>query len=587
MGYTVPGHLHEAGLHGAGFDMVGLTPTGFPVLLFGQNGDVAWTSTSGVGNGLDVFVLELAGDDYHYWYNGQIEAMESRTEMIEVRDADPVAYDVYQSVYGPVTDWEDGFAYTQKRAWEGQALQSWAAWVDATRALSFDGYRQAASSVALSINWGYADAEGTIGYIHCGRYPILHPDVDVRLPTPGTGEYDWSGYQAPDWNPWCLNPEQGYLANMNNRPAAGYPIGDASLGAWGSYHRAGKLFGFLERESGHTLGTMKETNRLLGLSDQDGAALIPLFVSWMGDQPDPRIQEAVGRLESWDKLLADDNGDGRYDDPAASIWAAWLAGALEGVLGDELAQYASESKATVNLLLHVLEGEDSPVPLGWDFLNGQEPGEALADALTLALSTLEAAFGTPDMDAWLTWTEKHVFGTTNHAGIPMAAIPVRDLHVYMIRGSGNHIVALDPARARAVSVNPPGQSGFIAPDGTPSGHYEDQLDLYEDYAGYKPMVIPEPISGLAALAETPVTVGEPVTLTAQILAGVPATYTWAFGDGDAASGPVVTHAYSAEGAYTATVTASNLFGGETATTTVRVGPFQVWLPLVIRSNCDG
>jgi penicillin amidase len=30
-------------------------------------------------------------------------------------------------------------------------------------------------------------------------------------------------------------------------------------------------------------------------------------------------------------------------------------------------------------------------------------------------------------------------------------------------------------------VTPPGQSGFVAPDGTRSPHYDDQLDMFIDF----------------------------------------------------------------------------------------------------------
>lgn len=36
-------------------------------------------------------------------------------------------------------------------------------------------------------------------------------------------------------------------------------------------------------------------------------------------------------------------------------------------------------------------------------------------------------------------------------------------------------------RVSFCAVTPPGQSGFIAPDGTKSPHYEDQLQLYADF----------------------------------------------------------------------------------------------------------
>ncbi|MEL6981807.1 MAG: PKD domain-containing protein, partial [Actinomycetota bacterium] len=81
-----------------------------------------------------------------------------------------------------------------------------------------------------------------------------------------------------------------------------------------------------------------------------------------------------------------------------------------------------------------------------------------------------------------------------------------------------------------------------------------------------------PIAGLTASNGGPAAVGSPVTLTAATTAGTNITYDWDFGDGSSATdaGPSVDHTYSAVGSYTATVTATNSAGTETATTTVTV-----------------
>ncbi len=586
LSYTVPGILHEVGLHGAGFDLVGSTPAGFPVVLFGHNGMIAWSSTAGLGNCTDVFLLELEGDDYHYWYNGQLLEMEKRTETIQVRGEAPVSVDFYRSVYGPVFDWELGIAYTKKRAWEGLALSSWQAWLDATQATDFDAFSEAASSVSLSINWGYADGSDKIGYIHCGRYPIRHPDVDARLPTPGTGEYDWQGYHPFSWNPSCYDVAQGYLANWNNRPSVDYPIGDAPRGTWNTYHYVYWIQQELASRPQVTFDDMEDINRQIGFLDNDAAYLIPLFAGWIGGDLDPRQQEAMTRMMSWDKLLSDDDEDGLYDDPAATIWEPWKEQVVQDVLEDELGPYARISWANLNLVLHVLQGESSSVPLSWDYLNGVPADQVLQESLTEVLQALEAEYGTPNMGAWLMHAEAHPFSVKNANGIPQASVPVRKLRLWMTRGSENHIVALQPDSAVAVDVVPPGQSGFVHPDGTPSVHYDDQLDLFEDFYGYKSMLIPESIEGLSATNDSPTPLGGTTTLVATVAAGNGITYTWALGDGSYGNDPVVTHIYPAPGVYTAVVTATNLLGWQSTTTPVTILslPYSVHLPLILRNH---
>jgi PKD repeat protein len=80
-------------------------------------------------------------------------------------------------------------------------------------------------------------------------------------------------------------------------------------------------------------------------------------------------------------------------------------------------------------------------------------------------------------------------------------------------------------------------------------------------------------------------VGEVITFTAGLSGGLqPWAFEWAFGDGQADSGAVVTHAYTAPLTYTLTLTASNPCSRQVATATLRVAPslWRAFVPLVGR-----
>ena len=51
----------------------------------------------------------------------------------------------------------------------------------------------------------------------------------------------------------------------------------------------------------------------------------------------------------------------------------------------------------------------------------------------------------------------------------------------MNRGTENDMIRFRDGKVTFCAVTPPGQSGFIAPDGTKSPHYQDQLQLYADF----------------------------------------------------------------------------------------------------------
>ena len=83
----------------------------------------------------------------------------------------------------------------------------------------------------LNVTWNEnvmaADDRGNIGFWHPGLHPLRPQRWDERLPYPGDGRAEWDGYLPRKRNPHVVNPAQGWLANWNNLPSAGWTNGDA------------------------------------------------------------------------------------------------------------------------------------------------------------------------------------------------------------------------------------------------------------------------------------------------------------------------------------------------------------------------
>ena len=54
----------------------------------------------------------------------------------------------------------------------------------------------AANKFGFTFNWGYASRKKT-AYFTSGRLPDAPAGLDRRLPTLGTGEYEWTGLPRP------------------------------------------------------------------------------------------------------------------------------------------------------------------------------------------------------------------------------------------------------------------------------------------------------------------------------------------------------------------------------------------------------
>jgi penicillin amidase len=138
------------------------------------------------------------------------------------------------------------------------------------------------------------------------------------------------------------------------------------------------------------------------------------------------------------------------------------------------------------VLYQALRGKQAGVPQKFDFFNGRDPLEVVRDALGDAIAELKARYG-DDMRQWLTPVAEHFYLTNNFLGIPQAGGgEVLKNPRFMNRGTENDLIVFDrDGKVTSCEVTPPGQSGFIAPDGTRSKHYQDQLEMFGRF-GCKP-----------------------------------------------------------------------------------------------------
>ena len=98
-----------------------------------------------------------------------------------------------------------------------------------------DSFFDAANEIEFTFNWFYADKDD-VAMFSSGRIPVRHPQVDLGLPTNGTGKYEWRGFLTQDKHPHGTAPGDGTIVNWNNKPAPGWQAADDKW-AYGSVHR--------------------------------------------------------------------------------------------------------------------------------------------------------------------------------------------------------------------------------------------------------------------------------------------------------------------------------------------------------------
>jgi penicillin G amidase len=85
---------------------------------------------------------------------------------------------------------------------------------------------RAIAQVTWNENLMAADDRGNIGYWHPGLLPIRPKAWDERLPYPGGGQAEWTGFLPVPQRPHVVNPAKHWLANWNNIPSQGWTTGN-------------------------------------------------------------------------------------------------------------------------------------------------------------------------------------------------------------------------------------------------------------------------------------------------------------------------------------------------------------------------
>lgn len=517
-GWFNPAYTYSVGLHGAGYDVTGNTPFALPVILFGTNNQITWGATAGPLDVNDYYQLELnPSDQYQYFYNGEYLDMDKRSEVIQVKTDEGIqeeTLDIYYSVHGVVTSFDpnNNTAYAFKRSWSGYEIQSLMGWIHSMKAENWEEWLAEAENVATTINWYYADAEGNIGYVSPGYLPIRPENQDIRLPAAGDGSMEWLGIRPFDEVPKTYNPSQGYIVNWNNQSTPG-EVGLGDGANWSVVDRVNEFIARIEAKPVLTPDEVWDLNRQTALSDTNARYFIPYIVESVQGLPnDDPVRLAADSLSEWSMLNTNPDFDGFYNEPEATLFRKWLTIAYDAVLADDIPQFAYSSNPgypvetsggsirpgqSSKYLYNALLGEDAGVAQTFDFFNGATYEGKLTlvrDSLAEAISQLEQEFGT-DRATWLTPAAVHRFSTRNFLGVPQANQSEQlELPTYMNRGTQNHQVTFDDSgNTEMCTVAPPGQSGFVAQDGTKSPHYDDQLILFRDWGCKAEYLNPEDV----------------------------------------------------------------------------------------------
>ncbi len=469
MATGTPSIAYEIALYCPKFEVRGMTFPGIPIVLIGMNRYLAWTTTSGAGDNVDIFVEHLSKESkYRYMHNGEWRPMERRVELIFVKGKDePVQVEVCRTVHGVVLSWDEkaGIAYARAKAYWGKEFGAMRAIYAFHKATNIKEFAEACRYIATSHNFFVATKDGDIGFWFCGLYPIRAEGIDPRFPTPGTGEFDWKGFLPFEKLPQQINPPQGFFANWNNKPSPWWDNGD--LPRWGAIHHVKRIIDLLKSKPKLTLEDLRQFVVDIEGYDVRADFFKPLLLRAIKRiaADDVELKMVADLLQRWDNQRSEGS-------VAATIFDAWFEAMQDIVFSDDLGDFGDKSLFRMaiqpSLLWYVL-ADKPPRKLSRDYLNGEDKDLVMVKALREALERLRKERG--EIAHW-------GFRKPLWRFDPLPPIPGPN------RGAYIQIVEVT-SPPRGFNILPPGQS-----EDPKSPHYSDQHPLALRWQ-FKPMELVE------------------------------------------------------------------------------------------------
>jgi acyl-homoserine lactone acylase PvdQ len=353
IGYFYPGLTLEADIKGPGFEARGATAPGFPGnILIGRGPDFSWSLTSAGSDLIDHYVETLCGGSKtKYMYKGKCRTM-GKVDAGTIVGTGHVRYRT--TVHGPVIGYGrvngKKVAVSRKRASFGQDILFQLPFRKMTlnQVDSPKSFFKAFSESPFTFNVGYAD-DRNIAMYSAGKLPKRDKRVDPRLPTKGTGQYEWKGYISAADHPQQSNPSSGMIVNWNNRPAPGWGAADDNW-SYGSSHRVRLLLDGLAKHPKQDLATVVSAMNGAATQDLREVQLIPTLSSLLAGTaaPSPRAATMLSLLQGWSGIGSsrlDRNLDGLMDAGAApAIMDALYPKLYDAVLGPALGKQLGELK---------------------------------------------------------------------------------------------------------------------------------------------------------------------------------------------------------------------------------------------------
>ncbi len=197
---ALPSNWYEVHLVAPFINSYGLTMPGLPALMSSFNDNFIWILASLNSDDLDFYIEQV--DSFRYFYKNRWYPLETKTEIIKIKDNEPLELLVRTTKHGPIVSdllnktYANGFAMSVK--WLGQELtDDFSGYYHLLKSRNVNDLPDAAHSMKVpAYKIMYADTTNNIGLKVVGML-LNRPIGEAAVPLPGwNSRYDW-----PDFMP--------------------------------------------------------------------------------------------------------------------------------------------------------------------------------------------------------------------------------------------------------------------------------------------------------------------------------------------------------------------------------------------------
>lgn len=409
-----PALWYFARIQAPGLKVAGATMPGMPLVVLGQNDNVAWGFTNTGPDVQDLYIEQLdASDPSQVRTPDGWARMDTVREVVRVKGKPDVNFTARSTRHGPVISDagtmpdvlgpRDRPTYVLAMRWTAldpdsdvigtslamQRSASVAAFFEATR-----------NFVAPMQNMVVADREGHIGVVSPGRIPVRRPDNDLKglVPAPGwDARYDWAGFVPAQETPRELDPARGYIATANQRiTAPGYPHFITS--EWALPYRQQRIEDLLKAKPKHSI------EDLAAMQADELSLAVPALLPWLlkAQSQHALAAAAMAQLQGFTGTMA-------VDKAAPLIYWAWQRELVRGVFkddtGDAIWLRGLATRSFQDAIERVLARDDASWCDDRQSPQAETCAQQASAALDRALVDLQARFG-PDVSKWR-WGAAH------------------------------------------------------------------------------------------------------------------------------------------------------------------------------------